>query len=621
MVGIVGYTKFKTLPNGMQIKEMAENVKTNAGQSIVYSSNELVDIALIAYTELGSCRNAVNEDGRINVFVYGKIYGYAKELEMLKIKGHRFQDDENVAEFICHAYEEYGEDAFRDLNGSFCLVISNMNGHEVFIVTDMFGTRPIYYAFQNGELIFSSHSRAILRYPSFPKELNEKTLVKFLMFGKIGILGDETWFKGIKLMPPASILKFDGVNLIIKKYWDLEYLANPRDKKEIVGDLLKALKKAVNIRVEDLNGVSVLLSGGLDSRSVLGAIDKKQLNKITAVTFGVSKCDDITIAKNVTRELCVKHLVIEYTPDELAEFAKDVVTLTDGQDTVNVSYIPFVANLIKERGIRYHLQGYMFDLLLGGSFLSKEFFRIKSYSEFLQALERKYSLFQPSELKKLLAEKLQKYVPSARKELAKLAYEAKGDSFPNKADYFAINTRVRRYTLMGSVLFREFIEELLPTVDNDVIKIISQIPPRLRFNYFVYREFLLTLNRELAKIPYQKTHLPPIIPTRLWCLSFVVQLLKQMIDRISMGKIRYTHTYFNFNEILRTSPAWIKLLKETLMNKNSLIYRLGYLNKSYVSILINEHLVGRKDNGEKLAFLISLELFLQSFFLNEPFSG
>ncbi|MCC6018708.1 MAG: hypothetical protein LM601_06740 [Candidatus Verstraetearchaeota archaeon] len=174
MVGIVGYTKFKTLPNEKQIKEMAENVETNACQSIACFSNELVDVALISYTELGSCRNAVNEDGRINVFVYGKIYEYTKKLEMLKIKGHRFQDDENVAEFICHAYEEYGEDAFRNLNGSFCLVISNMNNHEVLIVTDMFGTRPIYYAFQNGELIFSSHSRAILSYPSFPKELKRK---------------------------------------------------------------------------------------------------------------------------------------------------------------------------------------------------------------------------------------------------------------------------------------------------------------------------------------------------------------------------------------------------------------------------------------------------------------
>lgn len=620
MVGIVGFTKLKTPSTTDRIKKMAESIKTNNSQIIRYFSHKFLEVASVTYPELASSEYSTNEDGSIGALIYGRIFGYQEELDALKRRGHKIQDESNIAEFIIHSYEEYGKNAFATLNGSFCLVVFCTENPRLLLVTDRFGTRPLYYAFGNHELIFSSHSRAILAYP-FPKKLNEKTLVKFLYFGKIGILGDETWFEGIKLMPSSSILTFTENGFNVEKYWDLEYLANPRDKKEIVGDLLKAFKKAVNIRVKDLNGVSVLLSGGLDSRSVLGAIDKKQLNEITAVTFGVSKCDDITVAKNVTRELCVKHLVIEYTPDELAEFAKDVVTLTEGQDTVNVSYIPFVANLMREKGIRYHLQGYMFDLLLGGSFLSKEFFRIKSYSEFLQALERKYSLFQPSELKKLLAEKLHKYIPSARKELAKLAYEAKGDSFPNKADYFAINTRVRRYTLMGSVLFREFIEELLPTIDNDVIKIISQIPPRLRFNYFVYREFLLALNRELAKIPYQKTLLPPILPTRLWRLSFVVWLLKQIIDRISRGKIRYTHTYFNFSEILRTSPAWTKLLKESLMSESSLIYKLGYLNKSYISILVNEHLVGRKDNGEKLAFLISLELFLQSFFLNESFGG
>lgn len=277
------------------------------------------------------------------VFVYGKIYEYTKELEMLKIMGHRFQDDKNIAEFIGHAYEEYGEDAFRNLNGSFCLVISNMNNREVLVVTDMFGTRPIYYAFQNGELIFSSHSRAILHYPSFHKELNERTLVKFLMFGKIGILGDETWFKGIKLMPPASILKFDGINLIIKKYWDLEYHSELKER-EAVKALTKRFVKAVNVRADSVSeGLCLMLSGSLDSRSVLAALNTRNLQKVTAVTFGTKNCDDIIIAKMVTKKLGVKHLVIEYDPDKLVRYAKDVVYLTEGQDTVNVAFIPYVA--------------------------------------------------------------------------------------------------------------------------------------------------------------------------------------------------------------------------------------------------------------------------------------
>jgi hypothetical protein len=167
---------------------------------------------------------------------------------------------------------------------------------------------------------------------------------------------------------------------------------------------------------------------------------------------------------------------------------------------------------------------------------------------------------------------------------------------------------------MGSILFREFIEESLPTIDNDIVEIIRRIPPELRFNYHIYREFLLALNHELAKIPYQKTLIPPMMPTKLWRLSLAVQFFRQVIERFLMGKIRYAHTYFDFSEILRTSPSWKKLLKETLISENSLIYKLGYLNKNYVRILVNEHLKRVKDNGEKSAFLITLELLLQTFF-------
>jgi hypothetical protein len=310
-------------------------------------------------------------------------------------------------------------------------------------------------------------------------------------------------------------------------------------------------------------------------------------------------------------------LIIEYNPEELVKYAGDIVFLTEGQDTVNVSYIPYVSEKIRENGIKYHLQGYMFDLLLGGSFLSKEFFKVKGSADFLIAMEKKYSLFQVSELEQLLTEKLHGYISSARREFVKLVDEAKGDNFPNKADYFAINTRVRRYTLMGSVLFREYIEVLLPKIDNSVLEIIRRIPPEVRCNYHIYRKFLLALDYELAKIPYQKTLIPPIIPPKLWRLSFTIQFFLRIIKKASRGKIELKQTYFDFNEILRTSPNWRDLVEETLTNEDSLIYKLGYLYRNYVIRLVIENERSVKDNAEKLAFLISLEILLRIYFLNE----
>lgn len=39
------------------------------------------------------------------------------------------------------------------------------------------------------------------------------------------------------------------------------------------------------------------LSGGLDSRIVLGVIDKDKKKEILAITFGPSNCDEVKIVK------------------------------------------------------------------------------------------------------------------------------------------------------------------------------------------------------------------------------------------------------------------------------------------------------------------------------------
>jgi asparagine synthase (glutamine-hydrolysing) len=591
MVGIVGFTKFNHVARlNSPLIAMTKSITIGIHQQACFYSNKFMEVACVSLRNCNFCFEFHSEDGTIGAIVYGKVLGNAI----------------NPAEHLIQIYKRYGKKALSKLNGSFCGVIfENTATPKVILITDRFGSRPLYYAFKDGEIIFSSHAKGILSYP-FPKKLNERTLVKFLLYGKIGILGDDTWFEGIKLLPPASVLTFfsDG-KYMIEKYWGLEYVSE-LSKKDAIESLCKAFKEAVNEMVSNANdNLAVLLSGGLDSRAILAALSTKNRRRITAVTFGVKGCDDILIAQKVTAKLRLKHIIIEYDPDELSKYAEKVVYLSEGQDTVNASFIPYVAEQMNRKELSCYLQGFMFDLLLGGSFLSKEFFKDNG---FITALEKKSKLFEPKEIKELLNERLLHLVPSVRKEFIELAKESKGDSTANKVDYFFINTRVRRYTLMGSVINREFWEEMLPTIDNKVIEVIRKIPPELRFNHYLYREFLIRLNPDLSKIPYQAILIPPIFPHMLWRLGYPLLIL----NRIAKGKL-IKHTYFNFDEILRTSNNWKKLVMETLLNDESLAYKLGYLKKDFVKNLLKAHYSG-KNYGEKLAFLITFELFLRVFF-------
>lgn len=620
MPGLVGYTLNKTVRNRKSLKAMI-NVM---GDFIVdrYYGRSL-HVARLHLGVFNVEKQPVwNADGTLGIMTYGKIYGYEKEMEKLEDLGYKFAKANNDAEFILGAYEEFGNAAFAKLNGSYAFIIFNDQEGKLTIVNDRFGTRPIYYAAKDGNLIFASSVRAILKYP-YPKFLNEKTVVKFFRYGRLGILGDDTWFRGIRVMPSGSFLEFHKGKVRIEKYWDLDYSADYGKKEELfVSELVRKFRKAVNMRIADDVKFGVSLSGGLDSRVVCAAINKEELSKIYAFTFGINNCNEIKIAKLVTNRIGINknHILIEFEPEDLTKYAKEVVYLTDGMVTVSASCLPYVFERIREVGIKVFLQGFALDLTLGGSYMNKRSISAKNVRDLIIALDRRYTLFSPSEIKSLLTERLIHYTKAIHREFVATARNAKGDTYPNKADYFHMNTHVRRLTLMGSIVDREFVEESLPTIDNDVIDVITKIPPKYRYGHHLYKKVLSALDRELASIPYAKTMVRADASDIFWKFGIFylkfIRFIKRALWKFTRGRIYLPNKHYpiDMGEVWRVSPAWRKLLTETILNDESLCYKLGYFNKEFIRKVVKEHDGGIENNSEKIAFLITFELFLRIHF-------
>jgi asparagine synthase (glutamine-hydrolysing) len=160
-----------------------------------------------------------NEDKSLFIFMDGKIYDYDKEKGELKLKGHKFIY-ENDPEFCIRSYDQYGIDFVEKLNGSFVFIICNLKENKMTIANDRYGLRPLYYALNGNQLLFSSEVKSILEDKSF-KELDDEAVADFFAFKRI--LGNKTFVKGIKILPPATIAVYDGHNLSIRQYWDFDY--------------------------------------------------------------------------------------------------------------------------------------------------------------------------------------------------------------------------------------------------------------------------------------------------------------------------------------------------------------------------------------------------------------
>ena len=303
-----------------------------------------------------------NEDKSLGIFMEGEIYDYDEQKRDLESKGHKFKVG-NDPEFCLHLYEEYGEDFVKNLNGSFVIIIFDTKNQKVIITNDRFRLRPFFYT-KNGEIfLFASEVKAILEDKTFKKEICHEAVANFFAFEMI--LNDKTLFEGIRVLPPASILTWSKGKLSIKKYWDFEFKEDGQHPKEYyVTNLVPIFRRAVERRMKGNYRIGVSLSGGLDSRSILAAINEEHY-PIRSITYGIRGGDEAKIAEKVAKKLGTSHKFFELDKNFLADYAELGVCLTDGMSSCwHFHWISLLKQIAENVDIIFH--GLGMDIMLGG---------------------------------------------------------------------------------------------------------------------------------------------------------------------------------------------------------------------------------------------------------------
>jgi len=97
---------------------------------------------------------------RYSITFNGEIYNY-KEIKK-ELKGKKFQSDSDT-EVIVQAYDKWGKDCLKKLNGMFAFCIYDKKKQELFIARDRFGIKPLYYHLKKDKFAFASEIKAILK--------------------------------------------------------------------------------------------------------------------------------------------------------------------------------------------------------------------------------------------------------------------------------------------------------------------------------------------------------------------------------------------------------------------------------------------------------------------------
>ncbi len=617
MVGIVGYLLNETISKDGPLQSMTDEVMRFPFHLKDEYRCELLHVARVHLGTYGPATQPVfSEDGQMGIVGEGMTYPTGDGMASPVRTGDNGSGTWLGSTLL--SFRERGVDGLKELNGSFSVVMFDRKDEAVHLVSDRFGTRPIYYWAKENDFAFASEAKAILKHSSYRKKFNADAAGKFFRYGKLGVWGDDTWFEGIRVLAPGSILTAKRGETRLLQYWDVDYSPRVEGNVDSIGDSLAlAFRRAVTRRTSDRAlRYSVALSGGLDSRVVLAASP----GEVTAYTFGMRGSHELAIASRVASTRGTMHLVCAFDPDESAKYAEEVIELSDGMELVGLAFL-LLADKRFRGALDVSLDGFALDLTLGGSFLRKNIMEAESVPVLAGILDRKFTLFKEEELESLLyPEFLELLGRSAERSFLSLISQSKGSTMADKADYFALKTRVRSFTIMGHILTRNYFEDTIPTYDNEFMDLVTGIPAGLRYHYKVYKKFLRKLSSELSDIPYERIGLSPNRPQAAWMAGIILAKTFATIDKLLCRATKGRVVRFDFNgymdhaSALRASRPWKELTAITLANQDSCMYRYRMVRREYVLRLVHDHMSGRRDNREKIHYLITFELMLRRFF-------
>ncbi len=186
---------------------------------------------------------------------------------------NRPADDVGDGELLHAAWQRWGTDCPDRLRGDFAFAIWNPRDRELFVGRDPMGVRPFAFHFNAGHLlVFASTADAVLAQGEVPRDLDEGRIADALIGETEGIDQTCTFFTAIQRLPPAHWMRLRNGQLTQQRYWrpvgdrptDL-----PRNEQEWIEAQRERLDRAVRLRLRSHRPVGSMLSGGLDSSSVV----------------------------------------------------------------------------------------------------------------------------------------------------------------------------------------------------------------------------------------------------------------------------------------------------------------------------------------------------------------
>jgi asparagine synthase (glutamine-hydrolysing) len=204
--------------------------------------------------------------GRYVLTYNGEIYNYLELRRQLVQDGRTFSSHSD-SEVLLNAFAQWGERCVERFNGMWAFAVWDRIARRLFLSRDRFGEKPLYYITIDQGFWFASEIKALVAARVVRPAVNPLACADFGA-ERVTDHTEDTFFQGVKQLPPAHSAWIDAGTMTKRRYWSLPLDDRGWVGPELIRDIGALLEDAVRLRLRSDVEVGVLLSGGLDSSSV-----------------------------------------------------------------------------------------------------------------------------------------------------------------------------------------------------------------------------------------------------------------------------------------------------------------------------------------------------------------
>jgi asparagine synthase (glutamine-hydrolysing) len=563
-----------------------------------------------------------NEDETVYVVLNGEIYNFPKLKKELEGKGHRFYTRTDT-EVLVHLYEEMGEGCLERLNGMFAFAIWDGKKRKLFLARDRIGIKPLYYACNRKGVAFASEPKALLHLPWVEGRLDSQGLSHYLSYDFIP--APYCIYEDIRKVPPGHQVIYQEGTLRCEPYWDLDLrdrLKDKLDEEEICDLIWREFCRGVKMRLISDVPLGVLLSGGIDSTSVLAALRHEGVDDVKTFSIGFEdpSFDESRYFRRAASFFETEHYEEILAPHKLTDIIPEVASMLD-EPLADASIMPtYLLSRFTKGSVKVALGGDGGDELFAG---------YPTYQAYL--LARYYERF--PRMMRYFIEAMVKRLPVS---FDNMSFDFRAKKFIHGIPYSLIE---RQYTWMGTFspdekegLFTPGMQERLKGFNSfhvlhDYLKdkaYSSELGKLLYLDTKLYlQEGVLTkvdrasmahgLEVRVPFLDHRFVELVTGLPERLKLKGFTSKYIwkKAIKSRIPEEITRRGKKGFGIPIAKWLSGELKGLLLELLSEER--IKRQGIFNASVVNRLVSDHLAHRIDNRKKLWNLLIFQLWWDSF--------